>query len=115
MEPAVQQYLIKLPDNKSEAALYIRDLIILVDPLITDCIKWRTLTFNYKKTSFAFIYTFPTVDYINLAFFKAVELDDPKKLFEGTGKGMRHIKVWSVKDIPATQIKKWVKEATHLI
>jgi hypothetical protein len=62
----------------------------------------------------AFIYTYPGVDYMNLGFMKATSLQDPKKLFEGTGKGMRHIKIQTPKDIPSIQIKKWVKESITL-
>src|ERR1043165_2442236 len=94
----IQQSLLKLPEEKREPALFLRDLVLSVDKNITDLIKWQNLTFNYKKTSFAFIYTFPTVEYINIGFFIAVKLNDPKKVFEGTGKTMRHIKVRTPKD-----------------
>jgi hypothetical protein len=35
-------------------------------------------------------------------------------MFEGTGKAMRHIKLYDDKKIPTTQIKAWMKEAVLL-
>jgi hypothetical protein len=109
MSPQIQQFLMQLPEEKREAAMYLRDLILSADTTLTEAIKWRNLTFVKGKTNVAFIYTFPTVDYINLGFFNGTSMDDPKKLLEGTGKGMRHLKVASIKNIPTAQIKKWVK------
>ena len=80
---------------------------------MAEAIKWRNLTFVYKG-NIAMVYSFKNTDYINLGFIKAVQLSDPKKLFEGTGKGMRHIKLFSEKDIPKMQLKKWIREAMIL-
>jgi hypothetical protein len=114
MDPKIQQFLAALPEAKREVAMNIRDLILASDPKIKEAIKWKQLTFVCGKTNLAFIYTYPGVDYMNLGFLQATSLTDPKNLFEGTGKGMRHIKLYSVKDIPAAQVKKWVKEAVGL-
>ena len=113
MEPKIQKFLLSLPDHKRALAMQVRDIFLSV-PGVTEDIKWRQLTFISGKTNFAFIYTYSNVNYINVGFFQATSLSDPKNLFEGTGKGMRHIKVRTEKDIKATQIKKWVKEAVSL-
>ena len=110
----IDQYLLSLPDSKRAAALELREIILSADKIITEAIKWNNLNFTIFKNNFAFIYTYKQVDYINLGFFQAVDLFDPKKLFEGTGEKMRHIKVKSPKDIPAAQVKKWVKEVVAL-
>ncbi|MCW3102728.1 MAG: hypothetical protein JWO09_1168 [Bacteroidetes bacterium] len=114
MEPAIQRFLAALPDHKRELAMQVRDLMLAASPAITEGIKWRQLTFISGKTNIAFVYTYAGVDYINLGFMQATALSDPKKLFEGTGKGMRHIKIRTAKDIPAAQVRKWVKEALAL-
>jgi hypothetical protein len=114
MEPKVQQFLLKLNDEKRELAMLTRDAILAASPKISETIKWNQLTFIYGKANLAFIYTYAKSKGINLGFFKAVELSDPKKLLEGTGKSMRHIKIQSVKKIPNAQIKKWMKEAIAL-
>lgn len=89
--------------------MQVRDIFLAADKRVEECIKWRQLTFTYKG-DLAFIYSF-SKDYMNLGFMQAVKLSDPKKLFEGTGKGMRHIKIYKPKDISSRQIKAWVKEA----
>jgi hypothetical protein len=113
MDPKIEKFLASLPPEKRVIALQVRDIFLSADKKITESIRWRQLTFSYKS-DIAFIYTFPKVDYMNLGFMKAVQLSDPKKLFEGTGKGMRHIKLRTEKDISARQIKAWAKEAMKI-
>lgn len=115
MDAKVERFLLNLPDAKREPTLLLRDIFLTCDPKISEAIKWNNLTFMYGKENFAFIYTYKQVDYINLGFFYATALKDPKKLFEGSGKTMRHIKVKRVEDIPAAQVKKWVKESIKLL
>jgi hypothetical protein len=111
MQASIEQFLMQLPAGKRELAVQIREIILSVNPEIEEAIKWGQLAFLIKKKYFVFIYTYNHVDYINLGFKQAVKLLDLKNIFEGTGKGMRHIKVRTAKDIPAAQLKKWVKEA----
>ena len=114
MEKAIEDFLNKLPEEKREPAIKLREMFLKADPRITEAIKWRNLTFVNGKKNIAFIYTYKTVDYINLGFLQATSLSDPKQLFEGTGAGMRHIKIRSIKDIPVAQVKAWIKEAMTL-
>jgi hypothetical protein len=114
MQPKIQQYFLRMPEHKRVPAMQLRDLILAADSRVSEAIKWNQLTFSAGKENLAFIYTYPAAAYINLGFFKATSLGDPKQLFEGTGKGMRHIKIYEHKKIPATQIRKWVKEAVAL-
>lgn len=99
----------------------LRDIILSDHKDVKETIRWTTkrsgyaLFFIVGKDNLAFIYTGVKRDYISIGFFFATSLTDPENLFEGTGKGMRHIKVRSEKDIPAAQVKKWVKEAVKLL
>jgi len=113
MDKKIENIILQLPEQKRLLALQIRDIFLTTDRKISEAIKWGNLTFMYKG-NIAFVYTFKDTGYINLGFMRAVELSDPKKLFEGTGKGMRHIKVHSEKEIPKTQLKKWIREAMLL-
>lgn len=115
MSPKVQQFFMKLPPAKREAAMQLRDIIVAVDNSIEETIKWNQLTFVHGKTNLAFIYTFATVEYINLGFFHGTMLKDPKKLLEGTGKGMRHVKIYNAEKIPAKQIAQWIKESMQTV
>jgi hypothetical protein len=42
-------------------------------------------------------------------------LPDPKRILEGTGKGMRHIKIHSEKDINKKQIISWIRKLSSLM
>jgi hypothetical protein len=72
------------------------------------------VTFVSRKTDIAFICSCPGKDYIELGFFKAVYLSDPQHLFEGKGKEIRRIKVYSLETIPAAQVEYWVNEAVNM-
>ncbi|HEX8516051.1 MAG TPA: DUF1801 domain-containing protein [Bacteroidia bacterium] len=114
MDPKVQQFLAALPEDKRKLIMLVRDIVLSSNKEVTEAIKWKQLTFVSGKTNLAFVYSYSGLDYVNLGFMQATSLSDPKQLFEGTGKGMRHIKIRTEKDIPAAQIKKWVKEAVSL-
>jgi hypothetical protein len=114
MDASIQQFLLQLPEEKRQLVIKLREVISSVNPQIDEAIKWNGLMFFVGKMHIAFIYNYKRVDYLNLGFMHAVKLSDPKGFFEGTGKGMRHIKVRTAKDIPAAQIKRWVKESLQL-
>ncbi len=115
MEPKIKHWLEKLPGEKRTNALLLRNILLSLSSEIEETIKWGNLTFTFGKSNIVFIYTYATVDYINLGFLFATSLSDPRHLFEGTGKGMRHIKIRTEKDIPTAQVKKWVKETLILL
>ncbi len=50
--------------------------------------------FGEKKMSEAYCYLMPQTDRVNLGFWWGAALDDPNKLLEGTGKKLRHVKVF---------------------
>lgn len=113
MNAKVEKFLLELPEAKQQNALLLREIFLSCSPHITESIKWNNLTFSCNG-DIAFIYTFKQVAYINVGFFKAVQLTDPKNRFEGTGGSMRHIKIATEKDIPVAQLKKWIKESITL-
>lgn len=113
MELKIEKFFAALPEAKRELALKVRDIVLKADKSITEDIKWGNLTF-ISNGNIGFIYTYKSVPYINLGYMRAVEFTDPKGLLEGTGKGMRHIKIGSDKDIDKKQITAWTKEAAQL-
>src|SRR6185436_9503071 len=56
----------------------------------------------------------PYSDHVNLVFFRGAELDDPDNLLEGTGKGMRHVKIWTAKGIRKQAITDLIRSAVSL-
>jgi len=53
-------------------------------------------------------------EHVTFAFLRGAALPDPEKLLEGTGKGVRHVKLRSVADVKRPGVKKLIAEAMKL-
>ena len=51
---------------------------------------------------------------MSLAFLRGAKLPDPGKLLEGTGKGVRHVKLRSVAEVKRPGVKRLIVEASRL-
>ena len=59
----------------------------------------------------AFAYVNAFTAHVNVGFFRGAEIADPKRLLEGTGKFMRHVKLRPGTDIDPTALRKLIKTA----
>ena len=50
-------------------------------------------------------------DHTNLEFYRGTSLRDPQHLLEGTGKNLRHVKVYAVADAQGSRLKALLREA----
>ena len=50
-------------------------------------------------------------DHVNLLFPRGADLNDPRGLLEGTGKAMRHVKMFSVEDVGRPGVRGLVSQA----
>ena len=53
-------------------------------------------------------------EHVTFAFMRGATLPDPEKLLEGTGKGVRHLKLRSVADVKRPGVKKLIAEAAKM-
>ncbi len=53
-------------------------------------------------------------EHVTFVFMRGAALSDPEKLLEGTGKGVRHVKLRSVADVKRPGVKKLIVEAAKL-
>ncbi|MCS4538070.1 MAG: DUF1801 domain-containing protein [Thaumarchaeota archaeon] len=113
MDAKVKRWLDDLSESKKELAMKVREIVFKAEPSIKEAIKWGSLTF-ISDENIAWIINYPQKEYTNFGFFRATELSDPKRLLEGSGKGLRHVKIKSEKDIDAKQFTAWIKEAVKL-
>ncbi len=65
---------------------------------------------KYSDTIFTIM---PYRGWVNLGFYRAIELPDPQDLLEGTGKLHRHIKVSSLSDLKNPALQKLVQIAVQ--
>jgi hypothetical protein len=68
-----------------------------IAPELETTVKWGQGCWTEGKNHKFFIHCKP--DHIQLGFYIGSRLQDPKKLLQGDGKFVRHIKIFSKKDI----------------
>jgi hypothetical protein len=110
-QQTVDDYLRKLDPERRAIAKELRALILKAAPQIEESIKWNQPWYAFVG-NVCCIYT--AGDHLNFGFLRGAELSDPQGLLEGTGKGMRHVKLRDVSDIKKVQFTKWIKEAMRL-
>ena len=64
-----------------------------------------------KKMTDGYAYIMPMRGYINLGFYQGALLADPGRLLEGTGKGLRHVKIRSLAQANRRSVQALVVEA----
>lgn len=100
-----------LPRDQQGIVRRLRRLVLEAAPTLVEKVKWGNPTYvGRSNVCCLMIYK----DHVNLGFFKGTSLADPKKLLEGTGKGLRHVKVYKEADIRPGPLEALVAEAAAL-
>ena len=112
-----EEVISKASPEMQEVAVAARNLLIEVMPYLTEVPWGQQKIAGYgvgpKKMSEHFCYIAPFKKHVNLGFFYGSDLDDPKGLLEGSGKELRHIKLWSLDDVKQPAVEKLVKLASQ--
>lgn len=53
-------------------------------------------------------------DHTNLEFYRGSSLRDPLRLLEGTGKNLRHVKLYTTADVRRPALRSLIREALRL-
>lgn len=109
-EKSIAAYLKSLPKGQREIAEALHALIMKTAPKAEVAIKWGYPWYNLDGADFA--YLAGVAKRINFGFPRGAELES--ELLEGTGKGMRHIKVSSLDDIQPRAFASLLKAAARL-
>lgn len=104
----VSEYINNLPEGKKEIVKALREIILSVDPSLNESLKWKQPVYSKKGD---ICYIFPAGDHVNLGFYNGTGLKDSKKMLEGTGKMMRHIKISGLEDIDKEYFWELVSDA----
>ena len=107
----VDEFIARMPTEQRDIARTLREIVRNTAPRLTETIKWGYPCYVGAGNVCSII---PYPDHVNLAFFRGTELADPDRLLEGTGKGMRHVKVWSANDIPRQSVAALILAAASL-
>ncbi|MDP1828143.1 MAG: DUF1801 domain-containing protein [Archangium sp.] len=80
----------------------LRAMIVKVHPDAVETVRLGDHAATYgvgpKKMTDGYAYIMPLREYVNLGLYQGALLKDPKRLLEGTGKGLRHVKIRSLQD-----------------
>ena len=94
----VQELLTPYSLEVRELVELLRELVRSTAPELTEEVKMGWHNIVYKKKS-VIVAVAPQKKYAQLYFYKGTSLSDPAGLLEGTGKGLRHIKVHQPDDM----------------
>ncbi len=87
----------------------LRDLVKRVAPGLTETVKWGNGCWVKGKENVSFVYS--AEDHVQFGFFGGSALRDPRRLLEGSGKYVRHVKVRAPSDIDERAFANLVKQA----
>jgi hypothetical protein len=108
---SVQEFVDSLEEYKdtvNELRMTMKDAI----PGVQELIKWSTLTYEKDGKTIGAIMVHK--DHINLQLWRGAELEDPKCILEGSGKGMRHVRIVEPDDACRAELKSVLKRAGKL-
>ncbi len=107
----VDAVVAKLKSPQKEIAQKLRELVLETDPGLKEQVKWRNPTYTRKGTvCWIILYK----DHTDFGFFKGTSLSDPHKLLEGSGKGLRHVKIRAAVEVKADVLRPMIREAIRL-
>lgn len=93
----------------------LREVLDEIDPQSTETYVPREraiyVTLGRGKMADGYCYVMAQRSYVNLGFFRGVELPDPAGLLEGTGKLLRHVKLRSVEEVDSPEVRTLITAA----
>jgi hypothetical protein len=90
----------------------VRSMVQSAIPEATEMFYHGALGYGPSLSGFdRIIYVQAQNGYANLGFFFGTDVSDPAHLLEGTGKRMRHVKIRTVKEADASELKSLVQDA----
>ena len=84
------------PKNRSIIRA-LRTFVKRVAPGLQESVKWGNGCWLMGNVPVAYVYSVP--DYVQFGFFRGSGLKDPRRILEGKGQYVRHIKVRKASDI----------------
>ena len=100
MKKEIRQYLDKLPSPQKEICEKVREIIIKTCPELEELMKNGVPSYEDKY------YIVGLKDHVNIGFLIGGLSAEELSLFEGKGKLMRHIKIYSLDEIDEERIVK---------
>jgi len=115
-DPRLIQYLSVYDPSISRLALKLREMVLEEAPDAPEMIydAYNAVAFGYSFTGRlkeAFIHIASYAGHVNLGFNYGATLPDPNGVLVGTGKQVRHIKIFSDTDLARPYVREFILEA----
>ncbi len=107
----VEGIVIQLDPQRRELTEKLRALVRETMPEAVETVKWGNVTYLLKGKNLSWLIMYK--DHVDLGFFQGAGLKS--KRLEGTGKGLRHIKVRTPADIDETEFARLLRDARSLV
>src|SRR5262245_33615188 len=109
------ELLAEVAPDLARIARRLRAMIRSVDKGAVETVRLGDNAATYgvgpKKMTDGYAYIMPMRGYVNLGFYQGAVLPDPQRLLEGTGKGLRHVKIRSVAEADRPPVRALVEAA----
>ena len=107
----IEAIMKNLDRQKKEIAEKLRSIISKTLSNAVETVKWGSITYLVNEKNLAWILFYR--NHVDFGFFMGAKLKS--KLLEGTGKGLRHIKIRTPEDIDESEITSLLKGAAKLL
>jgi hypothetical protein len=102
---SLQEILGKLNPEQKETVEKLRSITKAALPDVVETIKWGNITYLLGESNLSWILIFG--DHVDCGFFRGVDLTS--QILEGTGKGLRHIRINDDKSFDEKEILRLLK------
>ena len=114
-QAAFDDWLSDQPPESHQLLKDVRDTVIASGHNFTEGIKWGSPCYWLPEISRRNIIWFQHHNnYVRLGFFNGTTMPDPDNLLEGTGKRLRHIKIYNLTDITPQTLTNYTRASTDL-
>jgi hypothetical protein len=107
----VDDYVAKVIPWQRGVIERLRAVVKAVAPHVNESIRWGQPVYEHKGP-FSYIKAHAT--HVNFGFWRGAELDDPKRMLQGEGELMRHVKILETHAVDEIVIAALVKQAVAL-
>jgi hypothetical protein len=102
-----------LRDDQRETAQALRDAVLEAEPALEQSVKWGNLVFSHAGTHAVAIVIHR--DHANLQVFNGARLVERFPMLEGSGKGLRHLKLRYRQPVDAGLVEALVRACVGLM
>jgi hypothetical protein len=105
-DPAIDAWITQHPSNLGEIAKYWFGVMRSCGDDVREVLHDGHPTACIADAAFAYVNAFKA--HVNVGFFRGAEIADPEGLLEGTGKFMRHVKIYPAREIGVAAVSRLI-------